>query len=71
MDTTQQILTALQELHESYPSWRFGQLVANVSVFAKGPVTTAVWDVEDEEFLKAAQDHLARAQEKEREAVAA
>ena len=71
MDTTQQILTALQELHESYPSWRFGQLVANISFFAKGPIKSAVWDVEDEEFLKAAQDHLARAQEEQREAVAA
>ena len=71
MDTTQQILTAIQELHESHPSWRFGQLVANVSIFAKGPVNTAVWDVEDEEFLKAAQAHLAHVQEKQRETVAA
>ncbi len=70
MDATQQILTALQELHELHPAWRFGQLVANVSIFARGPVNTAVWDVEDEEFLQAAQAHLSRVEEKKRETVA-
>ena len=71
MDKTQQLLEAIEELHKQHPNWRFGQLVANVSIFAKDPVNTAVWDVEDEEFLKAAQDHLAHVQEKERETVAA
>ena len=71
MDKTQQILEAIEELHKQHPNWRFGQLVANISIFAKGPVNTAVWDVEDEEFLKAAQDHLAHVQEKERDTVAA
>ena len=71
MDKTQQILEAIEELHKQHPNWRFGQLIANISIFAKGPVNTAVWDVEDGEFLKAAQDHLAHVQEKEREAVAA
>ena len=71
MDTTQQILEAIQELRKSHPSWRFGQLVANVSIFAKGPVNSAVWDVEDEDFLKAAQAHLAQIQTKQREQVAA
>ena len=70
MDTTQQILEAIAELRKQHPSWRFGQLVANVSFFAKGPVKSAVYDVEDEEFLKAAQAHLAHVREEEREAVA-
>ena len=71
MDKTQQISEAIEKLHKQHPNWRFGQLVANVSFFAKGPIKSAVWDVEDEEFLKAAQDHLAHVQEKEREAAAA
>ena len=73
MDTTQQILEAIAELRKQHPSWRFGQLVANVSFFAKGPVKSAVYDddVEDEEFLKAAQAHLAHLQEKQRETVSA
>ena len=71
MDTTQQILEALGQLHEEHSSWRFGQLIANVSLFAKGPTKSAVWDVEDQEFLKAAQKHLAQIQTKQREQVAA
>ncbi len=71
MDTTQQILEAIAELRKQHPSWRFGQLVANVSFFAKGPVKSAVYDVEDEEFLKAAQDHLVHLQEEQRETVTA
>jgi hypothetical protein len=71
MDTTQQILEAIMELRRQHPSWRFGQLVANVSFFAKGPTKSAVYDVEDEEFLKAAQSHLVHIQEEQRETVAA
>ena len=71
MDTTHQILEALDQLHKAHPSWRFGQLVANVSLFAKGLVKSAVWDVEDQEFLKAAQEHLAQLQAKQKEQVAA
>jgi hypothetical protein len=43
-----------------YPDWRIGQIVANVAWWAKGPTAEAVWDVEDEEFLSAAEAHLAR-----------
>ena len=71
MDTTQQILEAIAQLHKEHPSWRFGQLVANISLFAKGPVKSAVWDVEDEEFLRAAQAHLTQTQTKQQEQVAA
>lgn len=60
MNNTQQLLDALGRVHQAHPSWRFGQLIANVSMFAEGPVKSAVYDVEDEELLKAAQDHLAR-----------
>jgi hypothetical protein len=43
-----------------YPEWRIGQMVANVALLAKGPTAEAIWDVEDEEFLTAAEAHLAR-----------
>ena len=71
MDTMQQILETIAELHHQHPSWRFGQLVANVAFFAKGPTQSAVYDVEDEEFLKAAQAHLSHIQEQQRETVTA
>ena len=60
MDNTQQLLDALSQVQKAHPSWRFGQLVANVSLFARGPVRSAVYDVEDEELLRAAQEHLAQ-----------
>lgn len=57
-DTTRQILVALEAAAERYPAMRFGQLVANAAYWAKGPVPSAVWDVEDEEFLQALYRHL-------------
>jgi hypothetical protein len=50
----------LEEFAKLYPDWRFGQFVANVAVMARGPQVEAVWDVEDEEFLVAAESHLAQ-----------
>lgn len=60
METTQQLLDALNQVQKAHPSWRFGQLVANISMTAKGPIKSAVYDVEDEELLKAARKHLAQ-----------
>jgi inosine-uridine nucleoside N-ribohydrolase len=45
-------------MSERYPEWRFGQMVANVSFWAKGPTTQAIWDVEDQQFLEAITKHL-------------
>ncbi len=56
--TAYRIAVALEELSKLYPQWRFGQLVANVSTWAKGPVESAIWDVDDEAFLHAAEEHL-------------
>jgi len=53
-----EILTALAELSDRYPEWRFGQLVANVSYWSKEPTVEAIWDVEDEEFLQGIRSHL-------------
>jgi hypothetical protein len=44
------IFKALAELSERYPGWRFRQTVANVSFW---PTSDAIWDVEDEQFLRA------------------
>lgn len=59
-ETRRQILEALDQMSDLHPDWRFGQMVANVSAWAKGATQSAVWDVEDPEFLKAALEHLAR-----------
>src|SRR5690348_3623062 len=48
----------IEQLTELHPDWRIGQLVANVAAWASGPTAEAVWDVDDESFLKAAETHL-------------
>ena len=53
------VLAALSAL---YPDWRIGQLVANVAWWARGPTNEAIWEIDDEEFLAAAEAHLARRQ---------
>jgi hypothetical protein len=58
--TRQKLLRVLAELSEFMPDVRLGQLVINLSVLAGGPSNGSVWDVEDEEMLKAAQKHLER-----------
>ncbi|HEY8747519.1 MAG TPA: hypothetical protein VIM11_06085 [Tepidisphaeraceae bacterium] len=59
-DQQLRLTRVLASLSELYPDWRVGQLVANISTWARGPIAEAVWDVEDEEFLAAAEAHLAR-----------
>jgi hypothetical protein len=54
----EEIFRKLEELSNRYPHWRFGQMVANVSYWAKEPTAEAIWDVEDEEFLKGITSHL-------------
>ena len=49
----QQVLTALAELSAAYPDWRFGQMIANLALIARGPEAESVWDIEDEELLAA------------------
>ncbi len=52
------ILRALSELVEHTPDIRFGQLIANLSVIARGPMPEAVWDMEDDELLEAVKSHV-------------
>jgi hypothetical protein len=54
----QEILRALSELVEHCPDVRFGQLIANLSVIARGPTPEAVWDMEDDELLEAVKSHI-------------
>jgi hypothetical protein len=58
LDVSQRISRALEQLRKVYPDWRYGQMVANVSMWARGPSVESVWDVEDEEFLRAIEEHL-------------
>ena len=56
----QQVLTALAELSAAYPDWRFGQMIANLALIARGPENESVWDMEDEELLAAIRWQLER-----------
>lgn len=57
-DLKRDILRALFDLIEHTPDLRFGQLIANLSVIARGPFPEAVWDMEDDELLEATRSHL-------------
>lgn len=54
----QEVLRVLSKLVEQCPDVRFGQLIVNLSCIARGPTPEAVWDMEDDELLAAAQSHL-------------
>jgi hypothetical protein len=56
--TRAEVLKALAEMSELHPEWRIGQLVANVSHWARGATVESIWDVEDEEFLDAVRRHI-------------
>ena len=58
MEESERILEVLAEILRLNPSQRFGQLVANISFLAKGPIKSATYDVEDKEFLEAASSYL-------------
>lgn len=49
----QQVLSGLEELSAGYPDWRFGQMIANLAVVARGPENESIWEMEDEELLTA------------------
>src|SRR4051794_35104588 len=52
------VLQVLAELSEVVPEVRLGQLMANLSYLARGLTSEAIWDMEDEELLAAAREHL-------------
>ena len=56
----QELIRQLTEMSELYPEWRFGQLVANVALWARQPTEphdAGIWDVEDDELLAALKRH--------------
>lgn len=54
----QRLMEALEETSKLHPEMRLGQLLTNIAYWARGASDTAVWDVEDEELLQAALNHL-------------
>ncbi len=54
----QEVLRALSELVEHCPEVRPGQLIVNLSCIARGPVSEAVWEMEDDELLASTRSHL-------------
>jgi hypothetical protein len=53
------LLTRLGELRRILPEMRWGQLIANLAVVARGSEPGAVWEMEDEELLAAVNWQLA------------
>jgi hypothetical protein len=47
-------------LRDLFPEWRFGQLVANLTTAAGCQGPEAIWDVEDEQLLAAAERLIER-----------
>ena len=58
MEIQNKIAEVLNEIRQLNPSLRYGQLVVNISYLARGWTKSAAWDVEDDEFLKAATAYL-------------
>ena len=52
------LLQLLGELSTECPNVRFGQLIANMAVVARGAEPNAVWDMEDDELLAAVRSQL-------------
>jgi hypothetical protein len=52
------VLRALEELSKTCPDYQFGQMIANLTMLARGDADGALWDMEDEELLTAARKHL-------------
>jgi hypothetical protein len=54
-----ELLSRLGELSRACPEMRFGQLIANLAVVARGTEPGAIWEMEDEELLAAVNWQLA------------
>ncbi len=53
-----ELFAALREMRQKYPDWRLGQMIANLSTWARGTGNGQVWDVEDSELVETARRHL-------------
>jgi hypothetical protein len=52
------LIQLLGELCAECPDVRFGQLIANMAVVARGAEPNAVWDMKDDELLAAVRSQL-------------
>jgi len=56
----EELIKVLTEIGKRYPDWRLGQTIANFAFLARGEAVESIWDVEDEELLKAMVDNLVK-----------
>jgi hypothetical protein len=54
------VLQTISRLRQLFPEWRLGQLMANLLMASGYSEIEAIWDVEDEQLLAAAQRLIAR-----------
>jgi hypothetical protein len=54
ISTADELIEAIAELRRLFPDWRMGQLIANLTMAAGASDEVAVWDVKDEDLLRAA-----------------
>lgn len=69
-DVWESVVARLRELRDEYPDVSFGQMIGHLATAVRGPEPGAIWDVEDEELMAAADRWLAyrrRRHEAERE----
>jgi hypothetical protein len=57
--TRRELLRLLEELSETCPEYRFGQMVLNLAFLARENGDSMAWHVEDAELVEAARKHLA------------
>jgi hypothetical protein len=58
--TRQEALSLLAELSAAWPDMRLGQLLTSLATAARGPQVESIWDLEDEELVRAARRQLDR-----------
>ena len=53
-----EVFEALRELSAACPDVRIGQLIVNLSYLARGMAHESIWDMEDDELLRATRKQL-------------
>ncbi len=62
--TADELVGTIAELRALFPEWRLGQLIANLVTAAGGTEAGVIWDIEDEELLRAARRLIERNRER-------
>ena len=65
-DDRHELLRLIEEMSEGYPEFRLGQLIANLVFLARGDEEGALWNVEDEELMAAAQEQIRNSERRTR-----